>query len=320
MLDRITGTKRTVEGNGHLPVDANLITEPAQLASRVSAWEAVQAARNIQRPHTLDVIGRVFDRFNELHGDRGFRDDPAIVGGIADLDGRPVVIVGEQKGASTEENIARNFGMPHPEGYRKAMRLYRLAEKFHLPLVTFVDTPGAYPGPEGEERGQAEAIAQSILLMARLQTPIIVVILGEGGSGGALALGVGDVVLALQNAIYSVISPEGAAAILWRSATEAEKAANALKLAATDLLKLGIVDGLIPEPSGGAHTDPQATIAAIKAALIVQLDRLGRVPIADLLSARYERYRHIGVVVEPLPGAVPAKRNEPFWRRMMRST
>ena len=210
--------------------------------------------------------------------------------------------------------------MPYPEGYRKAIRLYRMAEKFHLPLVTLVDTPGAYPGPEAEERGQAEAIATSIATMTGLQTPIVAIIIGEGGSGGALALAVGDVVLALQNAIYSVISPEGAAAILWRSATEAEKAANALKLAATDLLKLGIVDGLIPEPAGGAHTDPQATIAAIKAALIVQVDRLGRVPIADLLSARYERYRHIGVVVEPLPGAVPAKRNEPFWRRMMRST
>src|ERR1700704_2432735 len=318
MLDRIVGSKRAADGNGHLPVDANLITEPAQLTTRVSAWEAVQAARNIQRPHTLDVIGRVFDRFHELHGDRGFRDDPAIVGGIADLDGRPVVVVGEQKGASTEENIQRNFGMPHPEGYRKAIRLYRMAEKFHLPLVTLVDTPGAYPGPEAEERGQAEAIAKSIATMTGLQTPIVAIIIGEGGSGGALALAVGDVVLALQNAIYSVISPQGAAAILWRSATEAERAANALKLAATDLLRLGIVDGLIPEPVGGAHTDPQATIPAIKPPLIVQLARLGRVPIADLLSARYERYRHIGVVVEPVPGAAPVEKKDPFWRRMIR--
>jgi len=317
MLDRITGAKRTVEGNGHLPVDANLITEPAQLSSRVSAWEAVQAARNIQRPHTVDIIGRVFDRFNELHGDRGFRDDPAIVGGIADLDGRPVVIVGEQKGASTEENIQRNFGMPHPEGYRKAMRLYRLAEKFHLPLITFIDTPGAYPGPEGEERGQAEAIAQSILLMARLQTPIVVVILGEGGSGGALALGVGDVVLAMQNAIYSVISPEGCAAILWRSPAEAERAAKAMRVSGPDLLELGVVDALIPEPAGGAHTDHAATAAAIRTALAAQLAKLERVPAADLMSARYERFRAFGALDES-GAAPPPPPPDSWWRRMMR--
>jgi acetyl-CoA carboxylase carboxyl transferase alpha subunit len=317
MLDRLVGTKRAVEGNGHLPEDANLITEPAQLASRASPWEAVQTARNIQRPHTLEVIGRVFDRFNELHGDRGFRDDPAIVGGIGDLDGRPVVVVGQQKGASTEENIARNFGMPHPEGYRKAMRLYRLAEKFHLPLITFVDTPGAYPGPEGEERGQAEAIAQSILLMSRLQTPIVVVILGEGGSGGALALGVGDVVLAMQNAIYSVISPEGCAAILWRSPAEAERAAKAMRLSGPDLLELGVVDALIPEPAGGAHTDHAATAAAIRRALAAQLATLERVPAADLLSARYERFRAFGVVVEPGTAAPPPPPDS-WWRRFLK--
>ena len=318
MLDRLVGTKRPVEGNGHLGEDANLITQPAQLSSRVSPWEAVQAARNIQRPHTLEVIGRVFDRFNELHGDRAFRDDPAIVGGIADLDGRPVIVVGEQKGASTEENIARNFGMPHPEGYRKAMRLYRLAEKFHLPLITFVDTPGAYPGPEGEERGQAEAIAQSILLMSRLQTPIIVVVLGEGGSGGALALGVGDVVLAMQNAIYSVISPEGCAAILWRSPAEAERAAKAMRLSGPDLLELGIVDALIPEPAGGAHTDHAATAASIRRALAAQLARLERVPAADLLSARYERFRAFGAVVEPGGAAAPPPPPDSWWRRLVR--
>jgi len=265
-----------------------------------------------------EVIGRVFDRFNELHGDRGFRDDPAIVGGIADLDGRPVVVVGQQKGASTEENIARNFGMPHPEGYRKAMRLYRLAEKFHLPLITFVDTPGAYPGPEGEERGQAEAIAQSILLMSRLQTPIVVVVLGEGGSGGALALGVGDVVLALQNAIYSVISPEGCAAILWRSPAEAERAAKAMRLSGPDLLELGIVDALIPEPAGGAHADHAATAAAIRTALAAQLAKLERVPPADLLSARYERFRAFGVVVEPGVTAAPPPPPDSWWRRFVK--
>jgi acetyl-CoA carboxylase carboxyl transferase subunit alpha len=321
VVDRLLGTKKATDGNGHLPEDAGLITDAAMLTTQRTPWQSVQLARELKRPHSIEVIDGLFEKFQELHGDRGYRDDPAVVGGVAELDGvGPVVVVAQQRGATTEENIARSFGMPYPEGYRKAMRLYRMAEKFHLPLVTLVDTPGAYPGPEAEERGQAEAIAKSIATMCGLQTPIVAIIIGEGGSGGALALAVGDVVLALQNAIYSVISPEGAAAILWRSATEAEKAANALKLAASDLLKLGIVDGLIPEPAGGAHTDPQATITAIKSALIVQLDRLGRVPIADLLSARYERYRHIGMVIEPLPGAVPVAKKEPFWRRIMRPT
>jgi acetyl-CoA carboxylase carboxyl transferase subunit alpha len=318
MLDRIVGTRRT-EGNGHIAAEAGLVTDAAQLvAGRPTAWQSVQAARNIGRPHAIDIISRVFDRFQELHGDRSFRDDPAIVGGIAELAGRPVVVVGEQKGASTEENIERNFGMPYPEGYRKAMRLYRLAEKFHLPLVTLVDTPGAYPGPEAEERGQAEAIASSIRLMTRLAVPIVVVVLGEGGSGGALALGVGDVVLALENATYSVISPEGCAAILWRSASEAERAAVAMKLAGPDLLDTGVADALIREPAGGAHTDHDATAAAIKTALVAQIDRLARVPIADLLSLRYERFRAFGMVVEPGAGQTPAP-PQPWWRRILRN-
>ena len=314
MLDRIVGAKRPAEGNGHLAEGADLITNSTQLASRASAWEAVQAARNIKRPHTLDIVNRVFDGFQELHGDRGFRDDPAIVGGIAELDGHPVMIVGEQKGASTEENIARNFGMPHPEGYRKAIRLYHLAEKFHLPLITFVDTPGAYPGPEGEERGQAEAIARAIFTMTRLRTPIIVVILGEGGSGGALALALGDVVLAMQNAIYSVISPEGSASILWRSPAEAERAAKAMRLAGPDLLDLGVVDALIPEPPGGAHTDHDATAKAIKTALLAELATFERVTVDDLLSARYERFRGFGATFEP--GVAAAPRAEPWWRKL----
>jgi acetyl-CoA carboxylase carboxyl transferase subunit alpha len=317
VLERLVGTRRTTEGNGHLAVEGGLVTDAAQLAStRPTPWQTVQAARNISRPHALDVIARVFDRFQELHGDRAFRDDPAIVGGIAELDGRPVIIVGQQKGSSTEENIHRNFGMPYPEGYRKAMRLYRLAEKFHVPLVTLVDTPGAYPGPEAEERGQAEAIASSIQRMTRLAVPIVVVVLGEGGSGGALALGVGDVVLALENATYSVISPEGCAAILWRSATEAERAAVAMKLAGPDLLETGVADALIREPAGGAHTDPETTAAAIKTALVAQLDRLSRVPVADLLSLRYERFRAFGTVVEP-SGATPPP-PAPWWRRILR--
>ena len=319
MLDRIVGSRRATEGNGHLAVEAGLITDATQLASaRPTPWQTVQTARNIARPHALDIIGRVFEHFQELHGDRSFRDDPAIVGGIADLDGRPVIVVGQQKGSSTEENIVRNFGMPYPEGYRKAMRLYRLAQKFHLPLVTLVDTPGAYPGPEAEERGQAEAIASSIQLMTRLAVPVVVVVLGEGGSGGALALGVGDVVLALENATYSVISPEGCAAILWRSASEAERAAVAMKLAGPDLLETGVADALIREPAGGAHTDHDATAAAIKSALIAQLDRLSRVPIADLLSLRYERFRSFGMFVEPDGNATPAPA-QPWWRRILKN-
>jgi len=319
MLDRIVGTRRATEGNGHLAVEAGLITDAAQLASgRPTPWQTVQTARNIKRPHALDIIGRVFEHFQELHGDRSFRDDPAIVGGIAQLDGRPVIVVGQQKGSSTEENILRNFGMPYPEGYRKAMRLYRLAQKFHLPLVTLVDTPGAYPGPEAEERGQAEAIASSIQLMTRLAVPVVVVVLGEGGSGGALALGVGDVVLALENATYSVISPEGCAAILWRSASEAERAAVAMKLAGPDLLETGVADALIREPAGGAHTDHDATAAAIKSALIAQLERLSRVPVADLLSLRYERFRSFGMFVEPDGNASPAPA-QPWWRRILKN-
>ncbi|GAC1494835.1 MAG: acetyl-CoA carboxylase carboxyltransferase subunit alpha [Candidatus Limnocylindrales bacterium] len=318
MVDRFLG-KRSVEGNGHLAPAGGLIVDPgaAGAVGRTSAWDAVQLARDLKRPHSLELIETVFEKFQELHGDRTFRDDPAIIGGIAELSGvGPVMVVGQQRGADTEENILRNFGMPYPEGYRKAIRLYRLAEKFHLPLITFIDTPGAYPGPEAEERGQAEAIAKSIQTMCNLQIPVIAIVVGEGGSGGALALGVGDVVLALQNAIYSVISPEGCAAILWRSATEAERAAGALKLAAPDLLGLGIVDGLVPEPVGGAQTDRAATAAAVKAALVAELDRLGRVPIADLLSARYERFRALGVFVEPVAGAIPAPR-KPFWRRII---
>lgn len=306
VVDRILGKRGAVESNGHSAPPNGLITDTAAMAKqRGTAWEAVKLARNLERPHALDIIHGVFDGFQELHGDRGFRDDPAIVGGIGELGGRAVVIVAQQKGANTDENIARNFGMPHPEGYRKAVRLYRLAEKFHLPLVTLVDTPGAYPGPEAEERGQGEAIAKSIETMTRLRTPVVVVILGEGGSGGALALGVGDSVLALGNAIYSVISPEGCAAILWRSAAEAERAATALRLAAPDLLELGIIDGIIPEPALGAHTDHGATIASVKQALIAQFDRLTRVPTVDLLAARYERFRSIGVYIEPAAEAGP---------------
>ena len=316
MLERVLGT-RPAQPNGHHPLDGGgLIVDVGRLAERRgTAWDAVRLARNQQRPHALELIGAVFERFQELHGDRGYRDDPAIVGGIAELDGRPLVVVAEQKGASTEENIARNFGMPYPEGYRKAIRLYRLAERFRLPVVTLIDTPGAYPGPEAEERGQGEAIAKSIQVMCGLTTPIVAVVIGEGGSGGALALGVGDVVLMLQNAVYSVISPEGCAAILWRSAAESERAAKAMRLSAPDLLELGIVDGLVPEPEGGAHVDHASTAAGLRTAIVAQLERLARVPTADLVAARYERFRGIGVFVDP--GAAAAERARPWWRRAL---
>jgi acetyl-CoA carboxylase carboxyl transferase subunit alpha len=313
MLDKVV--RRLNDANGSRP--AATVDETTAVAERRrSAWEAVQVARNVQRPHTLDVVSRVFTNFQELHGDRAFRDDPAIVGGLALFGERPVVVIGHQKGASTEENIHRNFGMPHPEGFRKALRLMRLAEKFGLPVISFIDTPGAYPGPEAEERGQSEAIAHNILKMATLRTPIVVIVLGEGGSGGALALGVGDVVLALENAIYSVISPEGCAAILWRSSAEAERAAEALKLAAPDLLAQGVIDGIIREPPEGAHADHDVTAQSIGVALREQLERIERIPLADLVGLRYERFRRIGVLVEE-PPAPPPKAGS-WWERILR--
>src|SRR5919108_3146842 len=231
-----------------LPAGMEAIREAAPSQEAIdAAWHRVQLARHPQRPRTLDLAARIFDGFVELHGDRSFRDDPAIVGGPALLDGRPVMVIGHQKGTDTESNIARNFGSPHPEGFRKAQRLMRLAEKLQMPLVTFLDTAGAFPGPAAEQRGQAEAIASSIKLMTGLRTPIVVVVVGEGGSGGALAIGVGDVVLALENAVYSVISPEGCAAILWRSPEKAQIAAAAMRMTAADQLQLGVIDGIIEE-------------------------------------------------------------------------
>lgn len=313
VLDRVT--KRTPAANGTTPLPGDGVIVDAAAVKRRSAWETVQLARNQKRPHTLDVVERVFTGFQELHGDRLFRDDPAVIAGLAFLDGRPVAVVGHQKGSTTEENIARNFGMPNPEGFRKALRVMKLAEKFGLPVVSLVDTSGAYPGPEAEERGQHEAIARNILEMTRLRTPIVVVVLGEGGSGGALALAVGDVVLAMESSIYSVISPEGAAAILWRTNAEAERAAKALRLTAPDLLERGVVDGVIAEPAEGAHTDHDAVAKAIGAAVRAQFERLTGIATDDLLALRYERYRNMGVLSEPEVAAPPPKR--PWWRRLM---
>src|SRR3954452_8059089 len=263
-------------------------------ALRTAVWERVRMARNVKRPHTLELVNAIATEVVELHGDRLFRDDPAVVGGFCRFDGRRAVFVGHQKGAETDENIRRNFGMPHPEGYRKAIRLYQLAERLQLPLVTFVDTPGAFPGPASEERGVAEAIARSIMVMAGLKTPIVTVITGEGGSGGALALAVGDVVLALENSIYSVISPEGAASILWRNAEYAQQAAVAMRLTAAEQLALGVIDEVVPEPAGGAHEDPAETARRLRARVAAHLDTLAGRDRKTLVDMGYARYRQMG--------------------------
>ena len=258
--------------------------------------QRVQVARHPKRPYTLDYLRSVFSDFVELHGDRLFRDDPAIVGGWARLDGQTVMAIGHQKGRDTKENLRRNFGMAHPEGYRKALRLMKLAEKFHAPVVTLVDTPGAYPGIGAEERGQAEAIAHNLLEMAGLRTPILIAIIGEGGSGGALGVGLGDRVLMLENAVYSVISPEGCAAILWKDASQRERAAEALKITAQDLLQLGVIDEIVPEPPGGAHADPEATAETLGATLRRHLAQLGKLRIVKLLKRREEKYLSMGAL------------------------
>jgi len=259
-----------------------------------SVWATVQLARNLRRPRTLELVGLIADEFIELHGDRLFGDDPAMVAGLARIAGRRVVVVGQQKGAETDENIRRNFGMPHPEGYRKSMRLMELAERLQIPVVTFIDVPGAHPGPESEERGIAEAIARSIALMSRLRTPIVAVITGEGGSGGALAIAVGDVVIALEHSVYSVISPEGCASILWRTPDQAATAAVAMKMTATDQAALGVVDLVVAEPEGGAQNDHEAAAAALKEAIVAQLEILAAKPLDELIEDRYRRYRSLG--------------------------
>lgn len=272
-------------------------TEPAQ-PQELSPWDRVQLARHPQRPHTLDFIHGLCEDFVELHGDRRFGDDPALIGGLAVFAERTVVVLGHQKGSDTRENVRRNFGMSRPEGYRKAVRLMHHAEKFGLPLLCFVDTPGAAPTKDAEERGQGNAIAESILAMTGLRTPIIATVIGEGGSGGALAISVADRILMLENAIYSVASPEAVASILWRDAAKAPEAARALRITARDLQELGIADELIAEPSDGAHADPQATIDALGARLRAHLDELAALDTAELLRRRYAKYRAIGQFTE----------------------
>jgi acetyl-CoA carboxylase carboxyl transferase subunit alpha len=265
-----------------------------EIYRNLSAVDRVQLARHPKRPYTLDYIDRIFEDWTELHGDRAYRDDEAIVGGWARLDGRSVMVIGHQKGRDMKENLQRNFGMPHPEGYRKALRLMHQADKFGHPVVTLIDTPGAYPGLGAEERGQAEAIARNLREMASLRVPLVSVVIGEGGSGGALALGVTDRILMLENAVYSVISPEGCAAILWKTADMRDQAAEALRITASDLVALGVVDEVIPEPQGGAHLDPATTAEAVRAALVRHVDELRALAVDERRERRWSKFESMG--------------------------
>lgn len=262
--------------------------------SHLTPWQKVQLARHPNRPKSLTLAHLIFDDFLPLHGDRLYSEDQAIIGGLARIEEERLVFLGHQKGESIKDNLSRNFGMAHPEGYRKAHRLMNLAEKLHRPILTFIDTPGAYPGIEAEERGQAEAIAANLEMMSQLQVPILVVIIGEGGSGGALGIGVGDRILMLENAVYSVISPEGCAAILWKNQEKIEEAAKALRLTSQDLFNLGLIDEIIPEPRGGAHKDPEQTALNIKERIIKHLEELKKISPEEVVKKRYKKYREIG--------------------------
>lgn len=278
-----------------MPTEETNAGNAASAAAPASAaWERVKLARHPKRPHSLDYIQRLITDFHEIHGDRRFGDDPAIVCGAGFFEGRPLMVIGQQKGRDTKQKLYRNFGMPKPEGYRKALRVMQMAAKFRRPVLTLLDTPGAYPGIDAEERGQAEAIATNLREMARLATPIIVVCIGEGGSGGALALGVGNRVYMLENAVYSVISPESCAAIIYRDSSKGEQAANALKLTAQDLLQLKLIDGIVPEPGEGAHSDPDAAAESLRLAIRQALDELSPIPEKDLVSDRYAKFRSMG--------------------------
>lgn len=280
------------------PLEKKLDDLRREIYEELTPMQQVQVARHPRRPYILDYVDALFTDFIELKGDRLFRDDPAIVGGWARLEGRPVMVIGHQKGRDTKENLRRNFGMPHPEGYRKALRLMDMAARFNAPIITLIDTPGAYPGLGAEERGQAAAIARNLEVMAGLETPILAAVVGEGGSGGALALGLADRVIMLSNAVYSVISPEGCAAILWNDASQKERAAEALKLTAPDLLELGLVDEVIPEPPGGAHSDPERTIEALGEAVRRHVEELVKIGSKKLIKPRAKKYMEMGRFAE----------------------
>jgi acetyl-CoA carboxylase carboxyl transferase subunit alpha len=287
-------------------LEAQLDQLKRRVYGNLTPWQRVQLARHPQRPYTLDYVGLIIDEFTQIHGDRLFSDDKALVGGLGKLEGRSCVVLGHQKGRDTKENLLRNFGSAHPEGYRKALRLMQLASKLQAPVLIFIDTPGAYPGIGAEERGQAHSIAYNMREMARLATPVYICVIGEGGSGGALGVGVGDWVAILENAYYSVISPEGCAAILWRDRARAPDAAAALKLTAPDLLRLGIADEVIDEPLGGAHRDPELVAQRLRASILRFLKSINGLPLETLLQRRYERFRKVGAFTsQPLPSAVP---------------
>jgi len=291
--------ERDLEVDGEIgPLEKKLEDLRREIYEDLTPMQRVKVARHPRRPYTLDYISALFTDFVELKGDRLFRDDPAIVGGWARLDGRPVVVVGHQKGRNTKDNLKRNFGMPHPEGYRKALRLMHMATRFGAPIITLIDTPGAYPGLGAEERGQAEAIAHNLEVMAGLETPILAAVVGEGGSGGALALGLADRVIMLSNAVYSVISPEGCAAILWNDAGQKERAAEALKLTAVDLLELGLVDEVVEEPPGGAHADPEGAKQALGEALRRHVAELAKIAPKKLIEPRLRKYMEMGRFTE----------------------
>ncbi|MDB4661570.1 acetyl-CoA carboxylase carboxyltransferase subunit alpha [Gammaproteobacteria bacterium] len=298
--EKIAALKNSAVDSAELNNQINILrkerdVETKKIYSKLSIWQTVQVARHPQRPHTLDFIERIFDEFDELHGDRQFGDDASIIGGIAYLENMPVMIIGHEKGRDTEEKVRRNFGMPQPEGYRKAKRLMELAEQFSMPVITFIDTAGAYPGIEGEERGQSEAIARNLAVMSELKTPILVVVTGEGGSGGALAISVGDNIAMLQYATYSVASPEACASIIWRTADKAPDAAEAMKVSANELIKLKIIDEIIKEPLGGAHRDYDSISSTIKDSLIKNLSVLNNMSVEQLLNRRYKRLVEIGI-------------------------
>ena len=306
-LEREVEDLQRLSQNGSSPPELEKVrAEVSELRrefyAHLGAWQRTQIARHPQRPYTLDFIRLLFTDFSELHGDRAFGDDPAIVGGFARFHGRPVLVLGHQKGRDTKQRVARNFGQAKPEGYRKALRLMRLAAKFSRPILTFIDTPGAYPGLDAEERGQAEAIASNLRAMSRLPVPIIVTITGEGGSGGALAIAVGDQINMLENAIYSVISPEGCASILWRDAAKAELAAEALRITAKDLSEFGIVDEIVPEPEGGAHSDHEAAAQLLEPVLVRALDHLSVKSVPELLQRRYAKFRRMGQLAAAVTG------------------
>mgnify|MGYP001380979478 FL=1 len=298
--EKITALKNSAIDSSELNNQINTLrkerdVETKKIYSKLSIWQTVQVARHPQRPHTLDFIDRIFDDFDELHGDRQFGDDASIVGGIAYVENMSVMIIGHEKGRDTEEKVRRNFGMPQPEGYRKAKRLMELAEQFSMPVITFIDTAGAYPGIEGEERGQSEAIARNLAVMSELKTPILVVVTGEGGSGGALAISVGDNIAMLQYATYSVASPEACASIIWRTAEKAPDAAEAMKVSAKELKKLKIIDEIIEEPLGGAHRDYDLISSRIKDSLIKNLSTLNNMSMEQLLDRRYKRLLEVGI-------------------------